>query len=345
MTLDIDIDFNDLILPFVNGTSANNLLIFNSEHIDYLMSNFSSMIKFMENDKLDKFNLLTNHMEMISIADKQKLITSPFVQALTFFDDISNQQRLYKLISYIMPMANNLEQKRETENFHSPISEETYAENTPISLDFRSYVNVPHKEIEGELIDSVFTSQDIVSHKDKIELALDFINENSPDRYDAIEEYISQIAIRDSVKNKSYSTGSFGGYVGYFFITDVKNATLYDVVDAIIHESMHSIIYTWEYSQGKILNYSGEIIECISPWSNKTITADNKIQAIFVWSSLYFFWKSVYEKGNHKAKKYMERAEKGFMNNDIEKFIESNDYEISREIKKLILTITNSVRG
>jgi hypothetical protein len=165
----------------------------------------------------------------------------------------------------------------------------------------------------------------------QIDKALAIIAEVSPEALSLINNFTNTIHIRRNPYHPNYS--SWSTHIGIGKITasnfhEVAN-DIAEVVDFLIHESIHNFLHLVEEEYGPFLEdeaYSASWIKekiVPSPWSGKKIDLGSYTHAISVWYGLARFWiKAQDYRGDYacdlplaRIQKMVDQASEGFLKN------------------------------
>jgi hypothetical protein len=131
---------------------------------------------------------------------------------------------------------------------------------------------------------------------------------------DALVQVLSLIRAPQSVKGtQSFSNKSVLGRMG-LANADSNRWCISKISDAIVHESIHALIYKIELTNSLYLDYSVEFegFTAVSPWSGRTLPLHSFVHACFVWFGLYNFW-ALASSEEYKADQLRSTAARGFL--------------------------------
>ncbi len=136
----------------------------------------------------------------------------------------------------------------------------------------------------------------------------------------------------------SFSTRSTIGKMGLVNLHSELWAT-HKISNAIIHESIHSLIYKLQLKLVNALytdEEAAERIPAVSPWSGRTLLLHSVVHACFVWFGLWSFWSmcSVEDEGTAALK---EKARRGFMAGSLQSGLSSEAYECIQPAARLAI--------
>lgn len=127
----------------------------------------------------------------------------------------------------------------------------------------------------------------------------------------------------ESSEPHRFSSSSFRGLAGLNMLINSFSNSLPLIIDAIVHEAIHSLLYQLEPPYGDFFpDKSNSRNPIKSPWTGNIITLDNIAQASFVWYGLFHFWDkaskyNLIDKEAGDAKKDLEKIITGFSNLDL----------------------------
>lgn len=141
-----------------------------------------------------------------------------------------------------------------------------------------------------------------------------------------------------TVGTHSFSTRSTIGKMGLINLHSELWAT-HKISNAIIHESIHSLIYKLQLKLVNALyadEEAAERITAVSPWSGRTLLLHSVVHACFVWFGLWSFWNlSTIEDAGTAALK--EKARRGFMAGSLQSGLSSEAYECIQPATRLAI--------
>jgi hypothetical protein len=131
---------------------------------------------------------------------------------------------------------------------------------------------------------------------------------------DALVQVISLVRAPRSMKGtQSFSNKAVLGRMG-LANADSNRWSVYKIADAIVHESIHALIYKIELTNCLYLDDSveSEPFKVVSPWSGRTLPLHSFVHACFVWFGLWNFW-SLAGPEEAEAAKLKSTAAHGFL--------------------------------
>ena len=142
----------------------------------------------------------------------------------------------------------------------------------------------------------MYTQEEVRLIRDRIEESVCQIESMSMLVNSILDRVIRVIALvkpRAVCDPGSFSTGPLIGkmFLANLHSNDSKGWRVGNIVDALVHETIHSLIYMIELfaplctDQRKALSHFG-----VSPWSGRTLDLHSLLHACFVWFGLWNFW-------------------------------------------------------
>jgi hypothetical protein len=131
---------------------------------------------------------------------------------------------------------------------------------------------------------------------------------------DALVQVISLIRAPRSVKGtQSFSNKPVIGRMG-LANANSNRWSISKIADAIIHESIHALIYKLELTNSLYLDDAVEFegLTIVSPWSGRELPLHSFVHACFVWFGLWSFW-GLASPEEYKAAELRNRAARGFL--------------------------------
>jgi|GEM_PF-3533024 len=126
--------------------------------------------------------------------------------------------------------------------------------------------------------------------------------------------------IAKTLPNEGFSSGSNGLYIGRVVMCNLENTPLELIAEALVHEAAHGYLYMletlqpWMPSQEHSRELGPSVPSC---WTGNHISLRSFSQAVFVWYSLYNFWKAAQAKGLYRPEFVANRIQ--FIENGFEK--------------------------
>lgn len=139
-----------------------------------------------------------------------------------------------------------------------------------------------------------------------------------------IQQVLEVILIqKDDADANGFSSSSWPSLIGKMALTNPHRSNLDDtwIIDALVHESIHSFLYriecfeTFYTSTSALLAY-----KAVSPWSGKTLYLHSYVHACFVWFGLWCFWSLAAESEDFPGVQiefFRERSRRGFLKQDV----------------------------
>jgi hypothetical protein len=163
----------------------------------------------------------------------------------------------------------------------------------------------------------------------QINKAMEVIAEVSPEALSLIENFTTTIHFRENPNHPNYCSWSTHIGVGKITACNFSDVAddLTEVVDFLIHESIHNFLHLVEEEYGPFLEHSAYSLPWIkekivpSPWSGKKIDLGSYTHAISVWYGLACFWlraqayagSHAQELGAKRVQKMIAQASHGFI--------------------------------
>ena len=144
-------------------------------------------------------------------------------------------------------------------------------------------------------------------------------------------------------------SGSDARYIGRTVISNVISADPVKLMEAFVHESIHSALYMGDIikpwlptrEQTKLAGYNA-----VSPWTGNKISISSIQEAIFVWYGIYQLWKICYEERIFDSNQVVDRlmfVTKGFRDLNINSIAALNNFSISEDLSEAIAQMRKDV--
>jgi uncharacterized protein len=151
------------------------------------------------------------------------------------------------------------------------------------------------------------------------EASLAFIRQTVPGAAQIVEQCTEQILLREPESGECSSSSSWPQQPGRIGLIGI-NAFCDDsqrLVEALIHEAVHSALYMLEFAAGPFwLDKGGESGSFTSPWTGRDLPAHSFAHAIVVWAALSSFWRAVGAE-NPRVAEEAEKADAGFRSQEL----------------------------
>jgi HEXXH motif-containing protein len=183
---------------------------------------------------------------------------------------------------------------------------------------------------------------------------LDQINRISPTARTAVDALVQVISLVRAPQSKK-GTQSFSNkpVIGRMGIAnaDSDRWSISKIADAIVHETIHALIYKIELTNCLYLDDSieSEPLKIKSPWSGRQLPLHSFVHACFVWFGLWSFWRLA-PAGEPEAAKLKGRAAQGFLSGNPlscipDEALERIRPEVRHAIDRMFKEVTASVNN
>ena len=159
---------------------------------------------------------------------------------------------------------------------------------------FRPFTKTDFPSPLGEA--SNHTPEELELITSRLEQSLEQINKISPTArtaIDALVQVISLVRAPQSMKGtQSFSNKPVIGRMG-LANADSDRWSINKIADAIVHETIHALIYKIELTNCLYLDdlIESEPLKIVSPWSGRALPLHSFVHACFVWFGLWSFWR------------------------------------------------------
>jgi hypothetical protein len=142
--------------------------------------------------------------------------------------------------------------------------------------------------------------------------ALSCIGDSSPAAGYLVTRFGRCVVLHQSPCYSGFLSGSRSSFLGVIGLLNPHSATLYDLIDAFIHEGVHALLYTVELLESFYVDQQYKLAVTIkSPWSGRLLKLHSFVHACFVWYALAWYW-SLHGDGSEEARMKLVRARRGF---------------------------------
>ncbi len=212
---------------------------------------------------------------------------------------------------------------------------------------FSPYAVNRYPAVMGEI--SQPTQKELAIATQRITDSLKFIRSTSSTAQLMIESSVQVLKIVQTPANTRTSSMSFRSTVGMVTLFNVHSEywTVKEVVNAIIHESIHSMIYKLQLvSKLYTDEEAASRVTAQSPWSGRILFLHSYVHACFVWYGLWNFWNLIQQEDDESVQ-LKEKARKGFLSGSLLSSISSEAYEsihpeTRRAIEEMYVKVTQN---
>lgn len=152
-----------------------------------------------------------------------------------------------------------------------------------------------------------------------LEASFDYIGQIVPAKI-FVTEWIRSISVQRQPTATPFLSGSRAELVGQAALANPHRASILDLADALVHESVHAFLYALEYVEPLYTTKRDRGPTVISPWTGRILSGHSYVHACFVWFALLNFWtrhpatnSPVFASPNY----YLKRAALGFSSTDL----------------------------
>jgi hypothetical protein len=151
------------------------------------------------------------------------------------------------------------------------------------------------------------------------------------------------VLMKDTAAPQKFASGSNGQCVGRSFLVNphALNIDEVDLADAIVHETIHSLLYMQERKKRWV--YDPELYDpisrAVSPWTGNSLALRPFLQACFVWYGLLQFWCLALPRSTFNPTRVRERmimALKGFLGRPLLEQVAPYKTDISPDLLEAI---------
>jgi len=156
---------------------------------------------------------------------------------------------------------------------------------------------------------------------------------------------------KDPIGSASFSSGSTRQHIGRSCLGNPQIADEADIANAIVHESIHSLLYMQEVQKAWVFDPDlfMPVPRVVSPWTGKALALRPFLQACFVWYGLLQFWSlalSANAFSIDRARTWILQCLVGFTKGSLLEHIDEHKKSISSDVMEAIqemqLTVTEA---
>jgi hypothetical protein len=193
-----------------------------------------------------------------------------------------------------------------------------------IAVDFDSTITFPSRgPNSGEL--RILQPGRAVQARQRLDVVLGALEQGNPIAFDWVRLLTRRLAVREEEGRAADSASCiFGHLIGLTLLTNpwVERVDTADLVDSLVHESIHAGLFFYEAVQGALFLHKTCPEPICSPWTGKQLTCDQFVQACFVWFGLAHLWGNwptgVGGVSGERATQLHRRAYRGFLARPVE---------------------------
>lgn len=186
---------------------------------------------------------------------------------------------------------------------------------TPISVEVIETPNRPPNK--GNAVDSeLHTLVECNTALGRIDESLRILRRHVPEAYLFICDVMSVLMLRGRRGSDMFESGTFSGYAGLALFTNSHLADVDQLMEGLVHEAVHCMLYMHESVEGGFLLDRGLEDELVtSPWTGARIRLQSFVHACFVWYSVFSLWQTFAAAGWHvlRSSERAAFARRGFL--------------------------------
>jgi hypothetical protein len=197
---------------------------------------------------------------------------------------------------------------------------------------------------------NIHSDQEVESILKRLMYAFDSVESVNKTLFDMIQRILRMIVIRkDKGESSKFSSSSWPGLVGTIALTNAHHSDIEDarIIDAIVHESIHSLLYIVEYFEPFYNSDSVRLaFKAVSPWSGSTLYLHSYVHACFVWFGLWCFWSLAIETGQFSKASvgfFQDRSCQGFLGQNVLAYLGDGQFQITETVRSAIRTMQEIV--
>lgn len=227
--------------------------------------------------------------------------------------------------------------------------------NELITLDFFSpnCIRIDSKELEEDqsAVIEEYNYEEAYAIYEKLEESVSPLYNFSNSVIELITNFTQVIILKKQVQKETilFSSASLFPYIGRSLLINADRAGSSQIIDALVHESIHSMLYMIDAIKkwmpaNAIINKVGPVIP--SPWTGRLLNPGNFCQAIFVWYGLFNFWQfalsnHLYDQGY--GEKRIATIEKGFEKVEIDLMNKKFQLQLNDEVLETVEAVKAAV--
>ena len=124
--------------------------------------------------------------------------------------------------------------------------------------------------------------------------------------------FVRVVVLQRIEAGRQFVSGSQSSLIGKVALANIHTTSLAGVIDALVHEATHSLLYVLEFYEPFFgISRSNKLNTIVSPWTGRELHPHSYLHACFVWYTLSSFWTKMHQvdTDNH----YLSRALGGFI--------------------------------
>ena len=155
---------------------------------------------------------------------------------------------------------------------------------------------------------------------------------------------------RDLIDRHSFGSSSWSWQIGKVGLSnpDLDSVTVEMLANALVHESIHSILYMIEVHKPFICLKEAERTQITSPWSQRSLYLPSFLHACFVWFGLFSFWERARGVGvfnEHESQILHTRSGAGFLDGPLVARLDGVKESLDPDVLRAIAFMQETVLG
>jgi hypothetical protein len=230
---------------------------------------------------------------------------------------------------------------------------ETPSSGLPIPIDELSPYRIPYFSHHGGMTLEYLENDARAVVNARLSSDLQALRRLSPFIHRLVVDFIEVIAIRREIEETpGFHSGTFDRYVGLVLLTnaDLAGADTVRIVDAIVHEMIHCLIFNYENGMTRFVFEPTDEVRVESTWSGASLPLPSFVQACIVWYSLYWLWeRALVERDaafeRERCLSFQRRAYAGFQRRPVSERLFPLRHLISEEVYRLLSALEERMRS
>jgi hypothetical protein len=164
-----------------------------------------------------------------------------------------------------------------------------------------------------------FSAEEVRSVIERLDAAVRLISQVKPNILADMTLFTKVILLlKDAASSTGFGSSSTRRYIGRTVLINphLNGMNHVNLANALIHESIHSLLYAMELKHPLILGRpEASGLRICSPWTGKSLSLSSYLHACFVWYGLWHFWKAARTCGRlaeDVTRSFVHRSASGF---------------------------------
>jgi hypothetical protein len=136
-----------------------------------------------------------------------------------------------------------------------------------------------------------YSQDDAANAVKELDVALTTLRSAKIVAYDLVNAMLQTIVLHRCLSDERVVSGSRISTIGLAALTNVDSNPVLCIIDALVHEAVHTCLYRIELLEPfYLIPRNDESVQIESPWSGRSLPVHSYVHACFVWFALTNLW-------------------------------------------------------